>query len=55
VTSDLQELTRVADRILVLADGTIRETVTNWPEPLTESELTHLIQPRGASATTPAS
>ncbi len=43
VTSDLQELVDVADRILVLADGTIRDVVSNWPQ-LTEAEVTHLIQ-----------
>jgi ribose transport system ATP-binding protein len=46
VTSDLREMTEVADRILILADGTIREVVSNWPDRRTEPEITHLIQPR---------
>ncbi|MFH5823084.1 sugar ABC transporter ATP-binding protein [Georgenia sp. AZ-5] len=48
VTSDLRELTRVADRILVLADGRVRDVVPNWPERRTEPEITHLIQPGSA-------
>jgi ribose transport system ATP-binding protein len=45
VTSDLRELTEVADRILILADGSVREVVSNWPQQRTESEITHLMQP----------
>jgi ribose transport system ATP-binding protein len=45
VTSDLRELKDVADRILILADGTVRDIVSNWP-PLPESEITHMMQPR---------
>ena len=46
VTSDLRELREVADRILILADGTVRDIVSNWPQRRTESEITHLMQPR---------
>jgi ABC-type sugar transport system ATPase subunit len=46
VTSDLQELRDVADRILILADGTVRDIISNRQQPPTESELTHLMQPR---------
>lgn len=49
VTSDLRELTEVADRILILADGTAREVVSNWPKRRRESEITHLIQPESAA------
>lgn len=49
VTSDLRELTRVADRILILADGTVREIASNWPQRRTETEITQLIQPRLAT------
>lgn len=45
VTSDLRELREVADRILILADGTARDIVSNWPRRRTESEITHLMQP----------
>jgi ribose transport system ATP-binding protein len=48
VTSDLREMTEVADRILILADGTVRDIVSNWPEPRTEPEITQLIQPQSA-------
>jgi ribose transport system ATP-binding protein len=44
VTSDLQELTDVSDRVLFLADGRVRNIVQNWPKPLAETEITHLIQ-----------
>jgi ribose transport system ATP-binding protein len=50
VTSDLREMRQVADRILILADGTVRDIVSNAPEPRTESEITHLIQPRSVTA-----
>ena len=43
VTSDLQELRDVADRILILADGSVRGVVSNRPR-RTETEITHLIQ-----------
>jgi ribose transport system ATP-binding protein len=43
VTSDLQELSEVADRILVLTDGKVGNIVSNRPR-LSESEITHLIQ-----------
>jgi ribose transport system ATP-binding protein len=43
VTSDLQELRDVADRILILADGRVRDVVSNRPQ-RAESEITHLIQ-----------
>jgi ribose transport system ATP-binding protein len=46
VTSDLRELRDVADRILILADGRVRDVVSNWPRPRAESEITHLMQPR---------
>ena len=52
VTSDLRELTRVSDRILILADCTVRESLTNKPDPRTESEITHLIQPGSAVGAT---
>jgi ribose transport system ATP-binding protein len=48
VTSDLRELREVADRILILADGTVRDIVPNQPQPRSESELTHLIQTAAA-------
>jgi ribose transport system ATP-binding protein len=48
VTSDLRELREVADRILILADGMVRDIVTNRPQPRSESELTHLIQTAAA-------
>ena len=44
VTSDLRELSDVADRILILADGSVRDVVSNRPQPRAESEITHLIQ-----------
>ena len=44
VTSDLRELKDVADRILILADGRVRDVVSNRPQPRAESEITHLIQ-----------
>jgi ribose transport system ATP-binding protein len=43
VTSDLQELSEVADRILILANGKVSNIVSNCPR-LSESEITHLIQ-----------
>jgi ribose transport system ATP-binding protein len=46
VTSDLRELREVADRILLLADGAVRDIVSNWPQRRAESEITHLMQPR---------
>ncbi|WP_426231668.1 sugar ABC transporter ATP-binding protein [Pararhizobium sp. DWP3-4] len=46
-TSDLRELCDVSDRIMVLAHGTIRNVVTNWPQ-RTEAEITRLIQQRSA-------
>ena len=45
VTSDLRELREVADRILILADGTVRDLLSNWPQRRTEIEITHLMQP----------
>lgn len=45
VTSDLRELTEIADRILILVDGSVREVVSNWPQQRTESEITRLMQP----------
>lgn len=45
VTSDLEELREVADRILILADGTVRDLLPNWPRRRTEFEITHLMQP----------
>jgi ribose transport system ATP-binding protein len=45
VTSDLRELREVADRILILADGTVRDLLSNWPQRRTEFEITHLMQP----------
>jgi ribose transport system ATP-binding protein len=45
VTSDLRELREVADRILILADRTVRDLVPNWPRRRTEFEITHLMQP----------
>ena len=45
VTSDLRELKEVGDRILILADRTVRDIVSNWPR-RAESEITHLMQPR---------
>jgi ribose transport system ATP-binding protein len=54
VTSDLRELIRVADQILILADGTAHETVSNWPQRLTEPDITHRIQPRSPSRVTDA-
>lgn len=44
VTSDLQELRETATRILMLADGRVRGIVRNGPQPLSESEIAHLIQ-----------
>ena len=44
VTSDLRELSDVADRILIIAGGRVRDIVSNWPERRGESEITHLIQ-----------
>jgi ABC-type sugar transport system ATPase subunit len=49
VTSDLRELRDVADRILILADGRVRDVVSNWPRPRGESEITHLMQPRSVT------
>ncbi len=46
VTSDLRELSEVADRILILADGRVRDVVSNRPKRRSESEITHLMQPR---------
>lgn len=46
VTSDLQELRDVADRILILVGGRVREVVSNRPQ-RTEAEITHLIQQTG--------
>ncbi|MRX37579.1 sugar ABC transporter ATP-binding protein [Aminobacter sp. MDW-2] len=43
VTSDLRELCEVADRILILADGTVRDVIINRPQ-RSEAEITHLIQ-----------
>jgi ribose transport system ATP-binding protein len=48
VTSDLRELREVADRILILAGGMVRDIVANRPQPRSESELTHLIQTAAA-------
>lgn len=48
VTSDLRELRDVADRILILADGAVRDIVSNRPQRRTESDITHLMQPRPA-------
>jgi ribose transport system ATP-binding protein len=48
VTSDLRELREVADRIIILADGMVRDILTNRPQPRSESELTHLIQTAAA-------
>ena len=44
VTSDLQELIDVSDRILILAAGRIERVISNRPERIAETELTHLIQ-----------
>ncbi len=49
VTSELREMIKVADRILILADGTVRDIVSNWPERRTEPEITHLIQPQSVT------
>jgi ABC-type sugar transport system ATPase subunit len=49
VTSDLRELRDVADRILILADGRVRDVVSNWPQPRAEAEITHLMQPRSVA------
>jgi ribose transport system ATP-binding protein len=54
VTSDLREMREVADRILILADGTVRDSVSNWPERRSESEITQLIQPRSVVGATQA-
>jgi ribose transport system ATP-binding protein len=48
VTSDLRELREVADRILILADGKVRDIVSNRPQRRSESEITHLIQTAAA-------
>jgi ribose transport system ATP-binding protein len=50
VTSDLRELREVADRILILADGTVRTLLSNWPQRRTEFEITHLMQPASAQS-----
>jgi ribose transport system ATP-binding protein len=44
VTSDVRELLAVADRFLILADGTVKDSLPNGPG-TTEAELTHAIQP----------
>lgn len=54
VTSDLREMREVADRILILADGTVRDVVSNWPDRRTESEITQLIQPQPVLGATQA-
>jgi len=54
VTSDLRELREVADRILILADGTLRDIVPNWPQRRGESEIAHLMQPRSVVHADPA-
>jgi ribose transport system ATP-binding protein len=54
VTSDLQELRNVADRILILADGGVKDIVPNRPQALSESEITHLIQHERRSPAAPS-
>lgn len=49
VTSDLLELTRMADRIMILVDGTVSDILPNWPHPLTEQEISRLIQPQSVA------
>jgi ribose transport system ATP-binding protein len=44
VTSDVRELLVVSDRLLILADGTIKDSLDNGPE-VNETVLTHAIQP----------
>lgn len=48
VSSDLREVIEVADRILVLADGHIKQVLVNRPTPVSEARLLHAIQ-RSAS------
>jgi ABC-type sugar transport system ATPase subunit len=45
-TSDLQELLAVADRILVIADGTIREVIARGDPGFTEAHLIEAMQRR---------
>ncbi|WP_213451273.1 sugar ABC transporter ATP-binding protein [Rhizomonospora bruguierae] len=47
VTSDLQELLTVSDRVLVIADGRIRAVVPRDGEDFTEPRLIHLMQRAG--------
>jgi ABC-type sugar transport system ATPase subunit len=46
-TSDLQELLAVADRILVVADGTIREVIPRGDPGFSEAHLIEAMQRRG--------
>lgn len=44
VSSDLREVIEVADRILVLADGEVKQIVSNGPKRVSEEWLLHAIQ-----------
>ena len=44
VSSDLRELIEVSDRILVLADGSIKQQFANRPRPVSEAQLLQAIQ-----------
>jgi ribose transport system ATP-binding protein len=54
VSSDLTELVRVADRIVILADGHVRGIVRRGSPGFTEDALTMAIQPGEASASSGA-
>jgi ribose transport system ATP-binding protein len=49
VSSDLREVIEVSDRILVLADGHIKQVIINRPTPVSEARLLHAIQRSGAA------
>jgi ABC-type sugar transport system ATPase subunit len=49
VSSDLREVIEVSDRILVLADGRIKEVIVNRPRPVSEARLLHAIQRSSAT------
>jgi ABC-type sugar transport system ATPase subunit len=45
VTSEPLELIDVADRLLIVADGTVKGSLDNQPHQLSEAAVTHAIQP----------
>jgi ribose transport system ATP-binding protein len=47
VSSDLREVIEVCDRILVIADGELKEVVSNKPDRVSEERLVHAIQRSG--------